>query len=76
MLAAFASIVIASNNRLATDHTCREVTTTGAADSVILTDRVFAVAAWTLDTFSRSLFGRVFRKNTDCYIDVMVSLFL
>jgi len=76
VFAAFAAVIITSDNGFATDNTSWEITATCSADSVVLAYRFLAITAWTLNPFSRSLFRWVFSEYADSNIDIMFTLFL
>ena len=75
MATCLATIVTTSQNRFATHHTCREVTTATSTDSVVLAYRLLACTSRTLHSLARCLLGRVLGKDTYSNIDVSLTLF-
>jgi len=75
MFASLASIVVSGYNRFSTYNTSWEVATTRLTNCIILADGFFTISSGAFYSFSRSLFRRVFCKDTNCNFNISLFLF-
>jgi hypothetical protein len=74
MFTSFAPIIVPTKYGLATNNTSREIGPTFPATSIILADLPLATFPGTLNLLARSFFGRMFRKDANSHIDVLLPL--
>lgn len=70
----FTSIIIPSNDGLATDNTSWEIATTTFTSCIIFTYHIRTILPWAFYTLSRCLFWRMLCKYTHCHIYISLSL--